>query len=273
MVTGAKNSPAFKSPHHSALPTRKSPTQTHPHRKNSTAHWNWARYYHAELGRFISRDPIGYVDGMNLYRPYFVPGAVDPTGTVICICDHIVAAMGSGAGMGGVLSSIESCDGDCSSLNTSGGFSSAGGQGGFVKRCRPFISVISPPSTLVTPSVTGVEGTSWESEFGEWSNWILVRQRKVGMGGSFCTYEARRKVTFTGFQVYSEKDWGIEVKYDAIEIPFWGPLSYPHEVYFFDYILKKRFITIESVQTKTASDAVCGECPKSRPKDHDFSNK
>jgi RHS repeat-associated protein len=81
MVTGAKNSRAIKSPHHSALPTRKSPTQTHPDRKNSAAHWNWARYYHAELGRFISRDPIGYVDGMNLYRAYFVPGTVDPNGT------------------------------------------------------------------------------------------------------------------------------------------------------------------------------------------------
>ena len=33
-----------------------------------------ARYYHAELGRFVSRDPFGYVDGMNSYRAYFVLG-------------------------------------------------------------------------------------------------------------------------------------------------------------------------------------------------------
>ena len=39
-----------------------------------------ARYYHADLGRFISRDPIGYVDGMSLYRAYFVPLLVDPLG-------------------------------------------------------------------------------------------------------------------------------------------------------------------------------------------------
>lgn len=39
-----------------------------------------ARYYHAELGRFISRDPLGYVDGMSLYRGYFVPNGVDPSG-------------------------------------------------------------------------------------------------------------------------------------------------------------------------------------------------
>ncbi len=41
-----------------------------------------ARYYHAELGRFISRDPLGYVDGMSLYRAYFVPSFVDPKGTI-----------------------------------------------------------------------------------------------------------------------------------------------------------------------------------------------
>ncbi len=39
-----------------------------------------ARYYDPNLGEFISRDPLGYVDGMSLYRAYFVPGAVDPSG-------------------------------------------------------------------------------------------------------------------------------------------------------------------------------------------------
>ena len=39
-----------------------------------------ARFFHAELGVFISRDPIGYIDGMNLYRAYFVPSDVDPLG-------------------------------------------------------------------------------------------------------------------------------------------------------------------------------------------------
>ena len=39
-----------------------------------------ARYYSAQLGRFISRDPLGFVDGMNRYRAYFVPGGVDPIG-------------------------------------------------------------------------------------------------------------------------------------------------------------------------------------------------
>ena len=39
-----------------------------------------ARYYHAQLGRFIGRDPLGFVDGMSLYRGYFVPNGVDPLG-------------------------------------------------------------------------------------------------------------------------------------------------------------------------------------------------
>ena len=41
------------------------------------------RYYSAELGRFVSRDPIGYRGGMNLYRAYFVPNKVDPEGKIV----------------------------------------------------------------------------------------------------------------------------------------------------------------------------------------------
>jgi len=37
--------------------------------------------YSAGLGRFIGRDPLRYVDGFSLYRPYFIPNALDPTGT------------------------------------------------------------------------------------------------------------------------------------------------------------------------------------------------
>jgi hypothetical protein len=36
--------------------------------------------YSTERGRFLQRDPIGYVDGLNLYAAYFVPNDVDPTG-------------------------------------------------------------------------------------------------------------------------------------------------------------------------------------------------
>ena len=40
-----------------------------------------ARQYATSVGRFISRDPLGSVDGVNLYRAYFVPNGADPSGT------------------------------------------------------------------------------------------------------------------------------------------------------------------------------------------------
>ena len=40
-----------------------------------------ARYYDTEQGRFISRDPAGYVDGMGLYNGYFAWSfMMDPSG-------------------------------------------------------------------------------------------------------------------------------------------------------------------------------------------------
>ena len=42
------------------------------------------RYYDNEHGRFIQRDPLGYVDGMSLYNAYFAEGfALDPSGLKI----------------------------------------------------------------------------------------------------------------------------------------------------------------------------------------------
>jgi hypothetical protein len=40
------------------------------------------RMYDVGLGRFVSRDPLGYVDGYGLQGAYFVPGGLDPQGTV-----------------------------------------------------------------------------------------------------------------------------------------------------------------------------------------------
>ena len=40
-----------------------------------------ARMYSDRLGRFVSRDPAGYVDGYALYNGYFAPGDLDPSGT------------------------------------------------------------------------------------------------------------------------------------------------------------------------------------------------
>ena len=40
------------------------------------------RMYLPPLGRFMSRDPLGYVDGLSLYAGYFVPNKVDPSGFI-----------------------------------------------------------------------------------------------------------------------------------------------------------------------------------------------
>jgi len=40
-----------------------------------------ARWYDPATGGFVSRDPLGYVDGMSLYRGYFWVSASDPDGT------------------------------------------------------------------------------------------------------------------------------------------------------------------------------------------------
>ena len=39
------------------------------------------RYYDPATGEFMSCDPLEYVDGMSLYRGYFVPKGMDPEGT------------------------------------------------------------------------------------------------------------------------------------------------------------------------------------------------
>jgi RHS repeat-associated protein len=42
-----------------------------------------ARWYDPATGGFVSRDPLGYVDGMSLYRGYFGVRGVDPSGMEI----------------------------------------------------------------------------------------------------------------------------------------------------------------------------------------------
>jgi RHS repeat-associated protein len=46
-----------------------------------------ARYYDPSTSEFLSQDPLEYVDGMSVFRGYFVPGATDPAGKKIsCFC-------------------------------------------------------------------------------------------------------------------------------------------------------------------------------------------
>ena len=50
------------------------------------------RTYEPAMGCWLSADPLGFVDGPNRYRAYFVPGKVDPTGLLehSCTCSHTV---------------------------------------------------------------------------------------------------------------------------------------------------------------------------------------
>ena len=41
-----------------------------------------ARTYEPAAGRWLSVDPLGFVDGQNLYRAYFVANGDDPSGTI-----------------------------------------------------------------------------------------------------------------------------------------------------------------------------------------------
>ncbi|MBL8820598.1 MAG: hypothetical protein JNL58_31540 [Planctomyces sp.] len=40
-----------------------------------------ARMYAPTIARWVSVDPIGFIDGANRYLPYFVPATIDPSGT------------------------------------------------------------------------------------------------------------------------------------------------------------------------------------------------
>ena len=44
-----------------------------------------ARTYQPTTGRWMSADPLMFIDGLNLYLAYFVPNSMDPSGTKDCI--------------------------------------------------------------------------------------------------------------------------------------------------------------------------------------------
>ncbi|MEZ6061399.1 MAG: RHS repeat-associated core domain-containing protein [Planctomycetaceae bacterium] len=53
------------------------------HDAETGMHYFRARYYHDGIGRFIGRDPLGFVDGGSMYTAYFVFGRTDPGGTMV----------------------------------------------------------------------------------------------------------------------------------------------------------------------------------------------
>jgi len=105
-----------------------------------------ARYFDSALGRFIGRDPIGYVDGMSLYRGYFVPRGVDPTGNGYWECVGITLAAEAALGLcvGGNVCFAIACGKACLSANPAcivcaGVYFNANPVG---KMCQPFLDAI-----------------------------------------------------------------------------------------------------------------------------------
>ncbi|TWT92603.1 RHS repeat-associated core domain-containing protein [Neorhodopirellula pilleata] len=49
-----------------------------------------ARMYDSVAGRFCSRDPIGYWDGLSLYQGYFIPWGTDPSGRASTAWHHLL---------------------------------------------------------------------------------------------------------------------------------------------------------------------------------------
>ncbi|TQE94365.1 MAG: RHS repeat-associated core domain-containing protein, partial [Spiribacter salinus] len=66
--------------------------------------FNRVRYFSNEAGRFLSRDPYGYIDGLSLYRGYYVPNYRDPFG--LYSCEDICAEIGRTKGGIEVLKKI-----------------------------------------------------------------------------------------------------------------------------------------------------------------------
>ena len=82
MVKLCKNYDRPSQPSADARFTRRTPSSNRFENQKPSLRYKRARIYSAQLGRFISRDPLGFVDGMSLYRAYFVPGGMDPSGYV-----------------------------------------------------------------------------------------------------------------------------------------------------------------------------------------------
>jgi RHS repeat-associated protein len=54
-----------------------------------------ARWYDPSTGGFISRDPLGYVDGMSMYRGYFAVTGMDPSGGLMVQDGFVLPRVGA----------------------------------------------------------------------------------------------------------------------------------------------------------------------------------
>ncbi len=80
VVALAKNSDRLKPQQPRARFARQIPTSQRFDIQIRLQVYQRARYYDCSTGEFISQDPLEYVDGISLYRGYFLPAGVDPLG-------------------------------------------------------------------------------------------------------------------------------------------------------------------------------------------------
>ena len=146
-----------------------------------------ARYYHAHLGRFISRDPIGFVDGMSQYRGYFVPGSVDPSGLKIKKCKCSRVPWSSSTNRAGnptnVRTSYVFTTGSCQSACCSG-FKPGSRRRGGDRSC----SGAAVASTTDETSVIGICAGNpiCEKSIADLMNTVHRTRRTEGTDGEFC---------------------------------------------------------------------------------------
>ena len=58
------------------------------------------RSYNAQIGRFEQKDRLGFVDGYNLYKAYFVPNGTDPFGLKECSSGRVLCQKGPASSNG-----------------------------------------------------------------------------------------------------------------------------------------------------------------------------
>jgi RHS repeat-associated protein len=243
---------------------RRTPGQTQTNAANSSLRHKRARFYHAQLGRFISRDPLGYVDGMSLYRAYFVPGGVDPSGMAICKCISESWSGGMGGGGSSSVTSFVYCDGTCSSLDFVFNYRTSGSS----RKCSAVDP--SPPSIPPTkPSHPSISSTIWNKTTTQWTNYHLVgTERLPGLQEKLCIYSSTRRVTYratiqvpTGYHIVRKKKY---FNFRGTKRWYWT-ISY-------DYHWEWTTHTHSSKETRNGFSLACFECPDSFPREHIFDN-
>jgi RHS repeat-associated protein len=160
------------------------------------------RWYDPATGGFISRDPLGYVDGMSLYRGYFGVKGVDPSGAVHCKCTRSSGYWSERLGINYesqlTKTEIRQADASCTDLEWFRGRGSSWEK----YKCEPIIRGIQEVP-LVPPyyHFQYYNPHAWKEAAGPWSEWTLtvIQHDK----GSVCRYQSHRTVTLTNTISYT----------------------------------------------------------------------